>query len=264
MAPVEQHITPLQEPLHQEPYDYSHVHTAARVAVYDDMKMPPRIIEVAPAATAQFIENLASCINEQKTLLGGNIPYSAIREVAENCIHAQFKNVVVSILDNGNTIRFCDQGPGIQNKEKAVLPGYTSATDVMSAYIRGVGSGLPIVKEYLDVSQGTLSIEDNIEHGAVVTLSLTPSPIQEETTSKNNSSYSLPIPPLSEREQHVFSLFPQEGALGVSDVVNLTGIAQSSVYVTLQKLEECGLIEKTRNKKRMLTDYGYAVSQQIL
>ena len=35
-----------------------------------------------------------------------------------------------------------------------------------------MGSGLPIVKEYLDFSHGTITIEDNLGTGAVVTISL--------------------------------------------------------------------------------------------
>ena len=41
----------------------------------------------------------------------------------------------------------------------------------MKSYIRGVGSGLPIVKEYLDFTHGTISIEDNLGTGSVVTIS---------------------------------------------------------------------------------------------
>ena len=88
-----------------QPFDYSYVPTTARVAVYDDMKMAPRIFEIEPAPTPEFIEHLASTIDEQKNLLGGKIPYTAIREVTENFIHAQFSEIVVSLLDNGNTIR---------------------------------------------------------------------------------------------------------------------------------------------------------------
>ena len=110
--------------------DYSYVNATARVAVYDDMKMPPHIIEIKPAPTADFIEHLATCINDEKLKLGGKIPYGAIREVAENFIHARFTEVVVSILDGGNTIRFCDQGPGIESKDKATLPGFTSARGI--------------------------------------------------------------------------------------------------------------------------------------
>ncbi len=47
-----------------------------------------------------------------------------MREVSENFIHARFKEIIVSILDHGNTIRFADQGPGINFKDKAQLPGF--------------------------------------------------------------------------------------------------------------------------------------------
>ena len=70
------------------------------------------------------------------------------------CIRDSFKEVVVSILDKGNTIRFADHGPGIPSKEKAQMPGFSSAVEPMKNYIRGVGSGLPIVREYLESSHG--------------------------------------------------------------------------------------------------------------
>ena len=42
----------------------------------------------------------------------------------------------------------------------------------MKRYIRGVGSGLPIVREYLESSHGTITIEDNMGAGSVVTISV--------------------------------------------------------------------------------------------
>lgn len=80
----------------------------------------------------------------------------------------------MSILDAGSTIRFTDQGPGIKNKDKAQLPGFSSAIEPMKDYIRGVGSGLPIVRDYLEFSHGTITIEDNMGQGSVVTISLKP------------------------------------------------------------------------------------------
>ena len=156
----------------ESPYDYAHVSSTARIALYDDLLSAPRVTEIAPAPTADYIENLASSVYEQAKASGGTIPYTVIREVSENFIHARFAEVTVSILDGGNTIRFADQGPGIRQKEKAQLPGFTSAVEPMKRYIRGVGSGLPIVKEYLDFSHGTIAIEDNLGTGSVVTISL--------------------------------------------------------------------------------------------
>ena len=129
----------------------------------------------------------------------------------------------------------------------------------MKHYIRGVGSGLPIVKDYLDFSNGTITIEDNLECGAVVTVSLAPP--------KNDQKQPLKIepltPPLNAREKEFLPFFLHEGALGVTDLVNLTGVPQSSTYVTLRKLEEYGLIEKTVGQKRILTDLGFQVANSL-
>ncbi|MEG1839958.1 MAG: ATP-binding protein [Raoultibacter sp.] len=233
-------------------FDYSFVYTTARIAVYDDFKSAPRVIEVEPAATHAYIETLASQTYEQAKLAGGTIPYTAIREVSENFIHARFKEIIVSIFDKGNTIRFSDQGPGIGQKEKAAFPGFTSAVEPMKEYIRGVGSGLPIVKDYLDFSHGSITIEDNIGEGSVITISLIPQKDQE-VIHENIPS----LPPLSARQKKILMLFATNGALGVTDIVNLTSLPQSSTHGELKKLEESGLIEKTAGQKRMLTDFGY-------
>lgn len=153
-------------------FDYSFVETVGNIAIYDDLLSGPRVVKVQPADTATYIESLASGIYEYAREAGGSIPYTVIREVSENFIHAQFKEVLVTIRDRGNTISFADHGPGIPSKEKAQMPGFSSAVEPMRNYIRGVGSGLPIVREYLESSHGTITIEDNLGTGAVVTISL--------------------------------------------------------------------------------------------
>ncbi len=154
--------------------DYSFVTAVARIALYDDLRSAPRVTEIQPAETGAYIDGLAAQVYEQARQSGGTIPYTVVREVSENFIHARFKEIIVSILDHGNTIRFADQGPGISFKDKAQLPGFSSAIEPMKSYIRGVGSGLPIVKEYLEFSHGTISIEDNMGSGSVVTISVDP------------------------------------------------------------------------------------------
>ncbi len=152
-------------------YDFTHVNSVARIALYDDLLSAPRVTIIEPAPTGEFIEKLAANVYEQAKEAGGTIPYTVIREVSENFIHARFKEATVSILEGGNTVRFADQGPGIPWKDRAQLPGFSSATEPMKSYIRGVGSGLPIVKEYLEFTHGTITIEDNLGTGSVVTIS---------------------------------------------------------------------------------------------
>lgn len=154
-----------------EGFDFTHVNSVARIALYDNLLSAPRVTEIQPAPTGEFIESLATNVYQQSQAAGGTIPYTVIREVSENFIHARFQEATVSILDHGCTIRFADQGPGIACKDRAQLPGFTSAIEPMKSYIRGVGSGLPIVKEYLDFTHGTISIEDNLGTGSVVTIS---------------------------------------------------------------------------------------------
>lgn len=144
----------------------------ARIAVYDDLLSAPRVVDIPPSDVATYIEAIASNTYELATSQGGTIPYTVIREVSENFIHAQFKEITVTIMNHGCTIRFADQGPGIENKDRAQMPGFSSASNEMKEYIRGVGSGLPIVKEYLKFSNGRLVIEDNIKDGTVITIAV--------------------------------------------------------------------------------------------
>ncbi len=249
----------------KETFDYAFVGAPARVALYDDMKSTPRVTKIEPAKTQDYIENLTTTVYEQSRLLGGSIPYSVIREVSENFIHAQFREIVVSILDEGNTIRFADQGPGIREKEKATQPGFSSAIEPMKDYIRGVGSGFPIVKDYLDDRKGSIVIEDNLESGAVVTISLVKK--QEKSASKSESQTQptsfTPHIPLSDRERTFLRLMLKEGDLGVTEFNKLTGVAPSSVHNTLRKLEEAGLVEHSLGKKRALTTLGTDVASTL-
>lgn len=268
------------------------INRTARIAVYNDLKSAPRVVEVKPSSVDIYIENIASNVYTLAQNLGGNIPYTAIREVSENFIHAQFSEVVVSIFDNGNTIRFADQGPGIQSKETAKLPGFSSATEGMKKYIRGVGSGLPIVKEYLDFSDGIITIDDNLKNGAVVTISLTNknslnishgthsnnfnnsqiSQLENSPNYQHNQNSSTNIIEgntnrnsyyLSEDQKSFLLYFLHEGYLGVTDLVNLSGRAQSSTYNILKKLEDFGYIEKGPSQKRVLTDKGHEIAESL-
>jgi DNA-binding transcriptional ArsR family regulator len=240
--------------------DYSQVLHPARVAVYDDPLIAPRIITVEPTTTTEFIQNLAVCIDEQARRLGGKISYTVILEVTENFIHAQFREIVVSVLDGGNTIRFTDQGPGIADIEKAVRPGFTSAIEPMKHYIRGVGSGLPIVHDWVELKNGHITIDSNIGNGAAVTISLVKEPPKEE----GDDAASLQVAEhLTDKERLVLRQFAESPVLGITELGNLTGMGPSSVSYQLKKLEELGLVASTPQKKREITDLGVSVLQSL-
>lgn len=231
--------------------DYSHVLNPARVAVYDDPLIAPRVITIEPTTTTEFIQNLAVCINEQARRLGGKISYTVILEVTENFIHAQFREIVVSIMDGGNTIRFTDQGPGIADIQKAVRPGFTSAIEPMKHYIRGVGSGLPIVHDWVELKNGHITIDSNIGSGAAVTISL----VEDERPADSGEAAAL-ARALGQKERLVLAQFSNAPVLGVTEIGKLTDLGPSSVTYQLKKLEAAGLLVANAQKKRELTARG--------
>lgn len=247
------------EPQPEPPFDYSFISSPARIAVYDSLKTAPRVIQIQGGPTHEYIEHIASLTYRHAREAGGGIPYTVIREVSENFIHARFNEVVVSILDGGNTIRFADQGPGIQRKDLVKEPGFSSATEPMKRYIRGVGSGLPIVQDYLDTTHGHIEIADNINQGSVVTISLVPPAARNEATPDNDT---LEIPSLTDNEVAVLKALAPDHVLGVTETNGVTGIPVASVHTAFSKMEQAGLVEKI-GKKRALTAEGKRVAATL-
>lgn len=233
----------------QQTYDF--ISSPARIAIYDSLKTAPRVIQIQGAPTHEYIEHIASLTYKHAKEAGGLIPYTVIREVSENFIHANFNEIIVSILDQGNTIRFADQGPGIQNKELVQEPGFSSATEPMKRYIRGVGSGLPIVRDYLDTTHGYITIEDNINQGAVVTISL----IAAQTAVPPEPTEAPLAPELTENETVILKALLPDKTLGVTDMNRLTELPVASIHTAFSKMEQAGFVQKV-NKKRTLTQEG--------
>lgn len=143
-----------------------------RIAIFDDPAAAPRVVVIQPSDVRSYLEEITATVTRLAKEQGGKISFTVIREVVENLVHAYFKEPTVSILDGGNTIRFSDQGPGIREKDRALEYGTSSATKEMKKYIRGVGSGLPYAQQYMEDHGGTLTIEDNINCGTIVTISM--------------------------------------------------------------------------------------------
>jgi hypothetical protein len=158
---------------------------AARIAVVDTPYAQPRVVVIDPCNTREYLEEITATVAKLASEQGSSIPFMVIREIVENFIHAYFVEPTISILNHGNTIRFADQGPGIKEKEKAFAFGTTSATQDMKKFIRGVGSGLPYVRAYMEQTHGSIVVEDNIAGGTIVTLNAHTS---EDTPDKENQS----------------------------------------------------------------------------
>lgn len=246
---------------------------SARIAVYEAPGAPPRVEEIEPRPVAEFIEALASRVHELVGGAGGNLPYTVVREVAENLIHAGFAEPVISILDGGTTVRFADQGPGIPEKDRAVLPGYTTAHGGMKKFIRGVGSGFPIVRDFLSLSGGSLAIEDNLGCGSVITLrsrtaatiEAIPGDADRQGALSAQRCEAVPYLPMSEsfaakprlttRQTQVLALVLESGSAGPSLVARELSVGLSTAYRDLALLEELGLIE-AEGGKRTVTEQG--------
>ena len=166
----------------------------ARIAVYDDAAAAPRVVVVEPKDVRSYLEEITLQVTQLSQGQGGTIPFMVIREIVENLIHAYFMEPTVSILNHGNTIRFSDQGPGIREKERALQYGTTSATEEMRRYIRGVGSGLPYAQQYMVDKGGSLTIDDNIAGGTIVTISIGNKPQTPEGPMQQQGAQQQPGP----------------------------------------------------------------------
>jgi hypothetical protein len=230
----------------------------ARIAVYDGLIAAPRVEDLAADDLGAAIEQLASRTYNLARERGGSIPYTIIREVSENLIHAGFREVVVTILDDGATIRFADQGPGIPDKEKVFLPGFSTATSDMKRIIRGVGSGLPIVRETLAFAGGTIDIDDNLGSGTVVTLRA--AQIEVEPHEQEGDPE---LPRLTDRQKHVLSVILELGSVGPTVLSRELEVGVATAYRDLAFLESAGLIAADQIGQRTLTPYGVTCLERV-
>lgn len=267
------------------------IHYPARIAVWDDPTVTPRVVVVEPTDVRSYLDEITRLVTQLSHEQGGTIPFMIIREVVENFIHSYFTAPTVSILDGGNTIRFADQGPGIKEKELALEYGTTSATEQMKRYIRGVGSGLPLARQYMLDKGGSLTLADNIASGVIVTISTAGSPSDESrqafaTTqdhqpqpvarirtidpethpeqrrnqARNTDPQSILVS-VSPRGEKVLSFLSNHEQVGPSDLVDAYGGSQPTWSRELKNLDGTGLVIK-RGQKRYLTEFGRSYLQQ--
>ena len=250
------------------PDDEKSMPIPGRIAVYDNSRSIPRIIDVEFDSVDKFLSEMSQKTYSLSHDLGGKIPYTIIKEIIENLIHARFSEIIITIMDSGNHLVISDQGPGIIDKEKAFLPGYTSATRSMKKYIRGVGSGLPIVKETITFSGGSIDVEDNIKNGTVVSLKI------EDVSNNminpaasilpiNNAGESIIKPiedfsdiKLSKRQGKILSLILELEETGPSRIAKELGFSLSTSYRELIYLENAKLLSLTGSGKRKLSEKG--------
>jgi len=231
---------------------------APRIAIYDTLTSPPRVIAVEekdlPALIASLAEKTYHYCREQ----GGQIPYTVLQELMENLLHACFRDVVITILDNGQTIRISDHGPGVDDKDRAFQPGFTTATALQRQIIRGVGSGLPVARESLQFLRGVLTVDDNLGGGAVFTIKM-PAHAPEPEAAPH-----APQVKLTTRQTKVLVLLMELGSSGPTAIAKELDISSATAFRELVVLQDMGLIHSLGDGKRALREEGLRLLESIL
>ncbi len=192
---------------------------AVRIASYDSMSSLPRTLDLSSDDFRAFVEEVSSRVYALCREKGGSVPFVVIREAVENLVHADFADAVVTILPDGNTVRISDHGPGVFEKERAFLPGFTTASASVRDLIKGVGSGLPVMRESLAAMGGWITVEDNLGCGSVVTISSSGVAVSADAPSVRR----LPEAPPQQPSGHP----PQAGASTIADGETLDSADQS-------------------------------------
>ena len=214
----------------------------ARIAVYDDAAAAPRVVVIEPKDVRAYLEEITGTVNKLSHEQGGAIPFMVIREIVENFIHAYFQSPTITILDGGNTIRFSDQGPGIREKDLALEYGTSSATEDMRRYIRGVGSGLPYAQQYMEDKGGSLTIEDNIAGGTVVTISIRPKvEAAEVSRSPQAGDYQQEAQGFAQQGMYQQPMYPQQpGWQAQTGAWPQQGMCQPQAFPQAQPFQQQG------------------------
>jgi len=241
-----------------------------RIAVYP-RSGEPEVTEVAASNPGSATAKFTRLVMDEVRAVGGKVPEDSVREVVENLVHADYRGVVISVLDGGSVVRVSDKGPGVQHKDRAMEFGFSGAAPEALRDIRGVGAGLGIARAAAEKVGGTLTIEDNIGGGTVATISV---PADEEVSKESEPAAKEPpqrrypdgVPRMniSERQQKVLITVLECGEVGPSTVADRLEISVSTAYRDLSALEEHGLVVADESGKRLVSPLGRDLVEAIV
>lgn len=242
-----------------------------RVAVYPK-DGEPEVTEVSAASPRSAAAKFSKFVMDKVVEMGGKTPEASVREIVENLIHAEYRGVVISVLEGGNGVRVSDKGPGIGNKARAMEFGFSGASPEVLRDIRGVGAGLGIARTAAEKVGGTVTIEDNIGGGTVATVSVpvagasekpAPPEISENPVQRRYPG-GVPRMNISERQQKVLITVLECGEVGPSTVAERLEISVSTAYRDLSVLEEHGLVATGESGKRLISPLGRDLVESIV
>jgi len=107
--------------------------------------------------------NAGKASSQIKQLLKGlGVDSNVLRNISIACyeaeinmvIHSYGGDVILEITPKYIQLEFIDRGPGIEDIEKALAPGFSTATEEAREYGFGAGMGLPNIKrvsDYFDI-----------------------------------------------------------------------------------------------------------------
>ncbi len=218
---------------------------AVRFAWYGADGEPPAVAEIS-GDHASLIEDLYD-----RAAHACALPPLAVREIIENLVHADFEGACVSVFDGGASLRVSDCGPGIAEKDKAMLPGYSTACERVRTVVRGVGSGLPLAVGAMEATGGTFELSDNIVGGTVVTMSIPSRPAEQAK------------PALSQRARQLLALLVEMAPAAPAALARELVIPLGECGRELVLLEHRRLVLRSDDGTRTLSTSGVALLETL-
>ncbi|MBA7578315.1 hypothetical protein ES708_20177 [subsurface metagenome] len=145
----------------------------------------------------------------------------------------------------------------------------------MKEYIRGVGSGFPIIKETITFSGGSVDVKDNIKRGTVISLKLgltekkeevrdpgiepaaeLPSGTESEEKIQTDSLDTFNGKILSDRQKKILFVILELEEAGPSTIAKELGFSLSTSYRELICLEKNKLLIPGSSGKKRLSKKG--------
>lgn len=246
---------------------------AVRVAVYR-RDTEPEVAEISASGSRSATTKITSFVAAQVSAQSGKVPVRAVSEVVENLIHAEYLGVIISVMDGGGTVRVSDRGPGIASKAQALKFGFSGATREAGAEIRGIGAGLGLARSEMEKAGGTLTLDDNLGGGTVVTLSMesagdlvvedSPADEKEVPVSVKPHLGGVPEIDISERQERTLITVLECGEVGPSTIAEVVDVSVSTAYRDLSVLEDHGLATSTESGKRVISSLGRDYAAAII